>query len=470
MKLRIWAAGLILASSSATASVLTKDNAPLLCPPPGSGTRVVDPDRLAHFIVSQAGAGLFLDGSNSTGQRDGVIQLNSSATSASEPVYAIRESGRANVSVERPFGPDIDLGANPAAKQARDKIVAELVTLIPLMDSGRIVDGPVEYKLERQTGVGIPTSSLDAKNPLLLFAANSPFSITCHDSPASQVAGTGSGSLEVPKPAPTDLQTRVVLRGAVKDLAIAPGDLKDATPASIRFDRDKVADTRAFKIDGILGLHISRAIGDIEIIPYAAYELTAAKGSDNDVEKLSPGLLLAHRIETPSFALHSKLEASLIYDLEQRSRQGKLRIYFDPAFALGGGRGVLFGSYLRPIGPLWIRPDLTLIVDATKVFRSGTSEELAAVDSYFGVGGELSLRSRLELGRPISDLSFKVGVRDLLMSGEIKEKHIRRFFGSVEYAPKDFPYVGVAFEFNSGENDDTFQEERTYGIGVTLRY
>ena len=86
------------------------------------------------------------------------------------------------------------------------------------------------------------------------------------------------------------------------------------------------------------------------------------------------------------------------------------------------------------------------------------------------MGGELSLRARLELGRPISDLTFRLGVRDLLMTGDIDENHIRRWFGSIEYAPDDFPYVGVSLQFTSGENDDTFQEERTYGIGVTLRH
>ena len=350
------AALLITVSSSATATVLTKDNAPLLCPPPGSGSRTVDPDRLAHFITTRAGAEFFLDGANPIGQQDGVIQLRSSATSTSEPVYAVRESGRATVGKPLPFGPKIDLDENAAAMAARNGIMAEMTTLIPLMDNGSITDGPVEYRLERRTAVGTPPSRLNSRNPVLLFAPNPPFAIVCHEGASAATASVDEPSAGKP-PAPSAFGARVVLRGAVKDLSIDAGDLKDATPASIAFDRDKVADTRAFKINGILGAHFSRPIGDLDLIPYVSYEHTAATGSDNDVEKLSPGLLLAHRIETPSFALHSKLEGSLIYDLRQHSRQGKLRIISSPrsrwgragAFCSGATCGLSVHSGCAPI-------------------------------------------------------------------------------------------------------------------------
>jgi hypothetical protein len=113
---------------------------------------------------------------------------------------------------------------------------------------------------------------------------------------------------------------------------------------------------------------------------------------------------------------------------------------------------------------------LTLIADISKVFRAGSNADLANAESYYGFGGELTLRARLELGQPISDVSFKVGVRNLFMSGDIREDTVRRWFGSIEYSPKNFPYVGVSLQFTKGQNDDTFQKEDTIGVGLTLRY
>lgn len=468
---RLLGAGLALLplSTPAAAEILTAENSAYLCQASGQ-KEVVDTDRLAYLIASEANADRFLDGANPTGQSDGVIQLRSSPTAPSEAVYAVTHSGGHSAGPARPFGPGIDLGSNAAAAKARDSIITlmgdELTALI--LNRSKEAGPRLSYRIRERTALGSRTDRADAANPENLFSANPAYEIFCDRTAAS--ADPEAEDDRPPKPRSGPVTARLVLRGAVKDLAILTGDLKDATPASIRFDRDGVSDKNTFKINGIVGFRIGHESGAFQLIPYLSYENKSITGAGNDVEKLSPGLLFVHRYESPSLAVHTKLEASYIDDLQQDSHQGKLRLYVDPAFALGGGRGVLFGSYLKPIGPLWLRPDLTLIADVSKVFRAGTSAELANTEDYYGFGGELSLRARLELGRPISDLSFKAGVRQLFMMGEINQQNVRRWYGSIDYAPKDFPYVGVSLQFSRGENNDTFQDEKTYGVGLTLRY
>jgi hypothetical protein len=454
-------------ATPAAAQVLTADNSSYLCVPAG-GEEVVDTDRLAYLIASEARADRYLDGANAVGQSDGVIQLRSSATAPSEPVYAVTHLDGNSEGPAQPFGPAVDLASDKAAGKARDSILQIMSDdLVRLIANRSVPAGPgLTYRLRDSVAVGSRLSEADSSHPNHLFGANPAYRILCDRTPV--VAGQAEGGGAKPPAGP--VAARLVLRGAVKDLAIAPGDLRDSTPAGIRFDRDGVSDTDTFQINGIVGLRIGHKSGAYHLIPYLSYENKSITGAGNDVEKLSPGLLFAHRYETPSLAVHSKLEISYIDDLQQDSRQGKLRLYVEPAFALGRGRGVLFGSYLKPIGPLWLRPDMTLIADASKVFRAGTSQELANAEDYYGFGGELGLRARLELGRPISDLSFKAGLRQLFMMGEINQEHVRRWYGSIEYAPKDFPYIGVSLQFSRGENDDTFQDEKTYGLGLTLRY
>ena len=462
------AIALIPLSAPAAAEILSAENSAYLCHRTGD-KEVVDTDRLAYLIASEANADRFLDGANPTGHADGLIQLRSSPTAPSEAVYAVTHTAGRSAGAARPFGPRVDLASNEAAAKARDAILTLMGDeFINLIRNGSKVAGPrLTYRIGERKVLGSRTEQADAANPENLFSANPAYEILCVRTAAIAGQEEGGGPS---KPSSGSVTTRLVFRGAVKDLAILPGDLKDATPASIQFDRDGVADKNTFKINGIVGVRIGHESGAFHLIPYLSYENKSITGAGNDVEKLSPGLLFVHRYETPLLAVHTKLEASYIDDLRQNSHQGKLRLYVEPAFALRQGRGVLFGSYLKPIGPLWLRPDFTLIADLSKVFKAGTSAELANADDYYGFGGELSLRARLEVGRPISDLSIKAGIRQLFMMGEINQKHVRRWYGSIEYAPKDFPYIGVSLQFTRGENDDTFQDEKTYGLGLTLRY
>jgi len=463
-----------LLPDSLSAQVLTADNRTQLCTSTYQGEPAVDRDALAYAIVTKAGAGLYLDGSNPSGLRDGAIQLRSIGGIQSEPVYAILNCDtKTNAKENKPFGPNVDLNKNPSALQASKAIGKimreELFFLTP--DNPTPAGPDLTYRIiRRENLVGAPTTENDWANPVLLFRDDPPLVIVCD---------YNRETLSSPNPATTSPEQvssgvsamdHFRLRGTVDALTVKANDLKSAKPATVTYQRNGLANTETFGINGVLGVRFGDSDGVVDVIPFISYENHSITGGKGNIEKLSPGLLFGYKIERPAFAIHTKLEASLIEDLHYDSSQVKLRVYADPAFALGKGWGVLFGSYILPIGPLQWRPDLTLISDVSHINDKGTNPALSEANNYFGLGGELSLRTRLNLGQPISDFDLQGGVRYLRLLGDISKQEARRWFCTLNYAPANFPYIGIALSFSKGENDDTFQDEEIYSLNFTVRY
>lgn len=462
----------VLLTQPVSAAVLIAGNKAQLCTAHYNGKPAVDKDALAFVIAIEAGAGLYLDGSNPTGLRDGVIQLRSEKAIQSEPVYAVLNCGsKSDPAKNQPFGPEVDLQKDKRALQARNEIAKIIEELLFLITKGSVGDGEIKYRIERRTMVvGAPKDDKDWVNTDLLFQDDPPLVIFCEES-----INTSSPPVPVPENSQhpsvgISAVNFIRLRGSVEDLTVKANDLKSAKPASVTYQHNVKANNETFGINGVLGVHFGDSAGVFDAIPFISYENRSSTGSKGNIEKLSPGLLFGYKIEHPDFAIHTRLEASLIEDLHYDCSQVKLRVYADPAFALGKGRGVLFGSYLMPIGPLQWRPDLTLIGDVSHINDKGTNPALAEANNYFGLGGELSLRTRLNLGQPISDFDLQAGVRYLKLFGGISKQEARRWFWTFNYSPANFPYVGIALSFSKGENDDTFQDEEIYSLNFTVRY
>jgi hypothetical protein len=455
------------------AAVLTAENKKQLCSFTYNGKSAVDKDVLAFLIAMDAGAGIYLDGSNPTGLKDGAIQLHSEKGIPSEPVYAVLNCLSTNESAKnRPFGSNVDIKADKRAPAACDAIQGIMLNEINFLTSeGKLDRGEVRYRVERRTmALNAPTSDKDWKDPKLLFQDDSPLIVLCEDNPNNSTPQVPAPDNSQNPSSGISVVDLIRLRGSVKDLTIKAQDIKSAKSASITYQRDAKADKETFGINGVVGLHFGDASGAFDVIPFISYENHSVTGGKGDVKTLSPGLLLGYKIERPSFAIHTKLEASLIEDLLYDSKQVKLRIYADPAFALGQGRGVLFGTYIMPIGPLQWRPDLTIIGDVSHVSDNGTNPALSEANNYYGLGGEFSLKTRLNLGQPISDFDLQTGVRYLKLLGDINKQEAHRWFGALTYSPANFPYIGISLSFSIGENDDTFKDEETYSLNFTVRY
>lgn len=459
-------AGNILAASHAQATPLTAANFPLLCRPDAAGRLTVDSDRLALALVDSAGATLLLDGANDRGVADQSIQTVSTPSQPSEPTYLVVQAA-ASAGDARLFAP-------PGAAALRNALISELnsIDVNALLRDGLPAGDRRRFRAMIRPGrqSGQQPGGID---PAKLFGPDAVYTIVCEEEPprpdpARTDAAEGDRPREDVDPE-RGIRVAPVLRGSVQALWIEQegSEFAASDAANISYDRDDVADTDTFRINGIVGLQILSRSGTFGAVPYISYQRSSVTGP-NDIEKLSPGLLLTHAYEGRSLALHSRLEISYIDDMEQGSRQGKLRLYIDPTFRLGR-LGPLFGSSLRLIDGLFFRPELTLIADASRIFRAGTSTALANADSYFGAGGDLSL----SVGPASGALDFvrlTVGARDLAMFGGIDQDHIRRWYGSLTFTPPDFPYFGLSLTFTDGENDDTFQVEERVSLGLTFRY
>lgn len=465
-------AGALIPMAS-VAQILTAENQAELCVASFEGKPAVDKDLLAYAIVVAAGGASFLDGSNPAGFRDRAVQLQTADGVLSEPVYVMLNYGLIGDRVERnrPFGPSVDLRTNERALAVRNKI-GEIVReeLQFLVNDGSFPPGSTAlYTTRRRPDVtGAPVLERNWKNTRHVFEYESSLVILCEpaSTPTSEaVAAKAANSI-------ASFADTVRLRGTVKDLTVkaTPSDIKTAKPATVSYKRDEKADTNNFGLNGVLGVHMGDPTGAFDLLPFVSYENRAVTGNKGDVVKVSPGVLLGYKYASNEFSLYSRLEAALLEDVHQDARQAKARLYVDPAIALGNGNGILFGTYLPPIGPLQLRPELTLIGDASDVYKRGSSKELAGASDYFGLGGELSLRTRFDAGQPLSDFVLQLGVRHLSLFGDVNKNVARRWFASLEFAPQNFPYLGIRFALSKGENDDTFQNEETYGLELTLRY
>lgn len=454
----LWLAALA-APGAASASILTGENAGQLCVAMPDGRRAVDPDRLAMLVASPALP--FLDGANPSGTTNGTVELRSTGDAPSEAVYAVIEADRVTpAEANRPFGPQLDLALRPDAMAARDAIVAAMKELSLFLEQGSRVAGlGLTYR-----AVPLAAGTRLDGDPTRFFGPRRTAIILCEQGTAPAPSTLAEGK-EVGQGASI---VHFRLRGTAADL-VSTARLKNVAPATISFSRDAVAEKSTFGINAVAGLAVTPGDGRFSLVPYLSYERSAVTGGDDNIEKLSPGLLGGLYLEGPSAALHAKLELSYIADFEQHARQGKLRLYLEPAFKLGGGQGVLFGSYLFR-GPLRIRPDVTGIIDVSRIYDRGTSEALRDAKSYAGFGGQAEIRAYLDVDSWLSDLTLVAGGRQLFMTGAIEQDSINRWWGSLEYASDALPNLGFGFSFTRGENDDTFQRQEIYQIGLKLRY
>jgi len=452
MRRRAPAAALALLAAAATppaaeAGILSEATKANLCTRTYGGVSAVDPDKLAFEIVKVAGATEYLDRANDAGVEDGVINLRSVGGRQSDAAYMVTRTG------------------NPAFKDVSAALAQALVNeVLPVLDpkrDGLKVSETLTYRAVRRDGLAV------VRNPSVdrVFEEDAPYVILCQEKKTAEDAEPTPDTRPGERPRVAAARIPLRIRGAVPDLTVSLKDIKAAKPATIGFDKDEVADKSTFAVKGVAGLHFGDKHGVYDAIPYLAYERKRVTGA-GDIEKISPGLLLGYRIETYDYSVHSRLEASYVFDEEQDAEQGKLRLYISPAFRLGESGGTLFGTPLKGLGDLRLRPDLTLIGDASTVPDAGTSTELAGVDDYYGLGGELSLR----LGHvAVPNFTLKLGVRYLELFGEIGADNATRYYGALEYSPASTPF-GIALTFSEGENDDTFQREDKFGLSLTVRY
>lgn len=465
--------GLIAAAMPATAQVLTEGAERRLC----QGGRVV-PSRLAFAIVSEARAATFA----ATANEHGTSPHDLTAAEALEILRALsppspRPVGSEPTPSPRPFGPDIDLTTDKEAAEAWTRVGNAALELAELSRRPTTA-GRVTYQLVR---MGDPVIAEDEPryNPARLFDERPNYEITCTPTPtptpdgsATPVPGPGprtptpdgtSGTAGIQTRPPTAPPPALRIRGAASDLYLSGSDLSILKPATIGFSRDEIANTETVSFNAAVGLAFETPDLVWAATPFVAWQYKDVTGA-GDIDKVSPGLLLAHRMTGENLVLHSRLELAYLVDREQSSEQLKARLYVDPAIRTPAG--ILFGGWLRNDGPFGFRPDLTLIADVSDIRDPGSSAAFMAGGSYRGLGGDLRL---LVDYAPVEGLTLLVGRRQLWLSGDLSIDEAARWYGKLEYKFKTSP-IGIGLTYSQGQNDDTFQNEDTTALELTFRY
>ncbi len=473
----------------ASGELLNTRIASRLCEKQSDGEILVNRDKLASLLVSQADPLAQLYVNDMENESDGGIYMSSGQTA---PAYAVYHSGEVfPLERNRPFGPDVPLLRDDGTLEAHNAIW-ELVTseLQPLVEARR-EDGQSTQAFYVKTAARlrpVPTTD-ELDDPRSIFAPVPPLVIACN------LSSTAKPAAEQPATAnevSSELPVAFRLRGDVKDLH----ERRDASgfdevkPARLSFMHDGEASSTTLGVTAVAGWEVTEDIlgmnSYLSLIPFLSVEVQEAD-SEDDIFKVAPGFLIAHAIETPEYAVHSRGELSWIADLEQGSDQGKVRLYVDPAFSLYGGstsrdgneatpawggsaRGILFGSQIGPYGPFLVRPDMTLIGDLSWVADDGNSPELEGASIYGGLGGEADLQVRLYDSGLASEFVVGGGLRYLQLFGDIDEPNTHRWFAALSYEPSQLPYFGVDLTYSNGDNPDTLQEEDRVELGFSLRF
>lgn len=454
---------LIASHTPVAAQVLTEGAEQRLC----RDGRIV-PGRLAFAIVSEARAATFAATANEWGTSPDDLTTE-------EALAVLRALSPAS---SRPFGRNIDLAVDTEADAAWKRVNAVALELADLSRRPTTA-GRVTYQLVRIGGPVI-TEDEPRYNPARLFDERPLYEITCtraavgpmQDGPATPGPDTGprtpptdgaAGTAGIGTRPPSGPPPALRVRGAASDLYLSGGDLSVLKPATLGFARDEVANTETVSFNAAIGLAFETADLTWAATPFVAWQYKDVTGA-GDIDRVSPGLLLTHRLAREDTALHSRLELAYVVDREQSSEQLKARLYVDPAIRTPDG--VLFGGWLRSEGPFRFRPDLTLIADLSEVLDPGSNAAFLAGGSYQGLGGDLRL---LIDYAPVEGLTLLVGRRQLWLSGELALDEAGRWYGKLEYKFKTSP-IGIALTYSEGENDDTFQNEDTTALELTFRY
>lgn len=469
----------VVAAPAELLPVLTSANFERLCVGSFRGSSAVAPDVLALALASRAPGVLeYLDGASASGARNGAIDLVTDRNTPSEPAFAVRRlvldptlggSGAG----EQPFGPAVDYSSE-SVRQASDALQYSIGEMIfEINKENKIQDDSIIYRIVDAQGQPIKLSSGESINIHIrdIFVPDPTVIILCE-----RASPTGGSSSPVGEPASTAQPAKqtvldlIRLRGDVPSLLVAQRDLADAVPAQVGLFKDFEADTRTVTLNGVLGVSLQHPDGDWQMIPYLSYQRTETDGDDDDINAVTPGLVGSYAWSSAAAALRVSLAGSYLIDIEQAARVGNVTLSADPTWQTAVGP--LFGGYLTPLGPIRFRPELRLTARSGWIFDEGNERsEFLGAQSYAGLGGIIGVQARLDYGQPWSDFLFSAGLEDLrIVAGDIDRNDVKRWTAGLQYAPKNFPYIGLGFNYSNGDNPETFQSEDYYRVGVDLRY
>lgn len=431
-------------------NILTPDRQSELCRQAEDDQRIIDPKRLAYAVVGEARIPFdLLDRANLEGEADGSITED-------EIYHAVTEAS------ENPFGPQ-PIPTPPVVAEAQEALQLTLLELQVVLSDGRTADR--RFVVDRQATEGSGPTVDD------LFKIPAGVRVIC-------ISADDAGSVD------NDQQNGgfgrfisavaqgLLIRGKVTELTRDRSKISSIDTADISFLRDEEANSSTFGIDGVLGYNVD--LGPRwSVIPHLRYERrdTDSQSGSEDIELLSPGVLASYDYSGEYLSAALAVNPKYQFDLEQNSERLTLQAFAVPTLELGDGGPILFGGWQDITGPLEIRPNIVLLAEAADVVDAGDSQELAGVDSYFGLGGDASIKLRLDDIPVLSEFVVEAGYRHLeFIGGGIDEDSISKFSAGIFYSIPNNENIAIKFSYENGEDEETFQDEEFYKLSLGIRF
>ncbi len=247
--------------------------------------------------------------------------------------------------------------------------------------------------------------------------------------------------------------------------------LTSAKLATFSYARDYEKNSKNVAADGVVGYRIGN------VTPFFGYKFLDRKGGDEDIEVISPGIQYSALVfdQKPKLGEKERIFVQLrsnlftAFDLNNDAQRLAFDATFEPGFSIGTNL-ISFGAYTAPFdGPVWIRPSIRPLLEASHVFDEGSNKQFEDAEDFFGVGTEAGLKLKVPTV-PVLDswlLNFDYRVLQLVAGDD----ETYDFFDvSLNWTPKDVPYFGISLSYKEGQNGFTFQDQETFSVSIGARF
>lgn len=266
------------------------------------------------------------------------------------------------------------------------------------------------------------------------------------------------------------LAKRLLVRSEVSELTLNQDQIAGIKGTTFSYAHDQVKGSDTVVADGVVGWKLMDFSGQhrASVIPFFRYKSTSNE-PNNTSQFIEPGVLVDAFYNGDRIAATAGLNLSRIIDNSDNSDQSNLSAFIIPSFRIPFGASdiVLFGGYMRPIGPLSLRPELKLMTAGRQIDSAGTNAALQGKDSYFGIGFDMRI-DMLLVGVPL--FQKLRGYVEYTGMENFGVRDVELFKAGLIYPLLDSDRMSLNLDYANGRDIETLLENERYTLGLAFRY
>lgn len=237
--------------------------------------------------------------------------------------------------------------------------------------------------------------------------------------------------------------------------------------ARISYADDRIAKTRTFEINAIVGFDFSRSPNNHAIL-YAGYEKKRVRANNPDsasnASQVSAGFNYGALLESLD---EFSLATSYNFDTVEKSKIGALRATWRPGFLQQFDRSPFGIAVLA--GPSAIKMDAQAIAIGGHVFANGSSAELGPNNNFLRAGGEIKLTTWPLVESPLfENLSLYTSYKHLFSISGPKDASWYTVGG--EWALTERQNFVLSMGYEKGEDEDFLTPTDKWTLGLGLKF